>query len=39
MANLTFQVSPALLSRKDESGGLGDLPQSGGVQAPSDKLR
>ena len=36
---LTYQGSPTLLSRKGESGGLGDLPQSGVVQAPSDKLR
>ena len=36
---LTYQGSPPLLSRKDESGGMGDLLVSGGVQAPSDKLR
>ena len=39
MKSLTYQGSPSLLSRKDESGWLGDLPQSGGVYAPSDKLR
>ncbi len=38
-SSLTYQGSPPLLSCKGESGGFGDFLVSGGVQAPSDKLR